>query len=64
MSDPTDYRPRPYLRHGNKNPQNLYLVQVALVDGTVTTTETFYAVAMSPEFAADLVAAYNARESG
>lgn len=43
----------PYLRHGNRNPQNLYLVNA---DGS----ESFAGVAMTPEYAEMIVQRFNA----
>jgi hypothetical protein len=43
----------PRLRHGNRNPQNIYLVNE---DGS----ETFVAVAMTPEYADMIVQRFNA----
>lgn len=43
----------PRLRHGNRNPQNLYLVNA---DGS----ETFAGVAMTPEYADMIVQRFNA----
>lgn len=53
MIDPNTIR-SPYLRHGNRNSQNLYRVNSG-------GTETFVGVAMTGELAEELIAAYNAQ---